>query len=142
MTDTQKDFDFFSFLENDGFTEEVSEKQEKDVVEEAPMIDEKSVETPIEQEIEKDPESPTVVEDENKNDAPAVEEPKSEKKTRKTKSKSETVPETQAFQHTDVKLNLDSINFNNVTEKFIPSVSEDGDEWETIKAEIQKDLTE
>ena len=161
MADTEKEFDFFSFLENDNFTEEAHEEKKENVVEkEAPavedtstaenisVVEEKEEQPVLETEVkEKEPEAapnPTpVAKDENKNDAPTVvEEPKSEKKTRKTKSKSEPISEPQAdFQHTDVKLNLESVNFKNITEKFVPSVSEDGDEWETIKAEIQKDLT-
>lgn len=161
MSDTEKEFDFFSFLENDSFTEEIHEEKKENVVDkETPaaedtstaenisVIEEKEEQPVLETEVkEKEPEAapnPTpVAKDENKNDTPTVvEEPKSEKKTRKTKSKSEPIAEPQAdFQHTDVKLNLESINFKNITEKFVPSVSEDGDEWETIKAEIQKDLT-
>lgn len=161
MADTEKEFDFFSFLENDNFTEEAHEEKKENVVEkEAPavedtstaenisVVEEKEEQPVLETEVkEKEPEAapnPTpVAKDENKNDVPTVvEEPKSEKKTRKTKSKSEPISEPQAdFQHTDVKLNLESVNFKNITEKFVPSVSEDGDEWETIKAEIQKDLT-
>lgn len=161
MADTEKEFDFFSFLENDSFTEEIHEKKKENVVDkESPavedistaenisVIEEKEEQPVLETEVkEKEPEAapnPTpVAKDENKNDTPTVvEEPKSEKKTRKTKSKSEPIAEPQAdFQHTDVKLNLEFINFKNITEKFVPSVSEDGDEWETIKAEIQKDLT-
>lgn len=161
MADTEKEFDFFSFLENDSFTEEIHEEKKENVVDKkAPtvedistaenisVIEEKEEQPVLETEVkEKEPEAapnPTpVAKDENKNDAPTVvEEPKSEKKTRKTKSKSEPISEPQAdFQHTDVKLNLESVNFKNITEKFVPSVSEDGDEWETIKAEIQKDLT-
>lgn len=161
MADTEKEFDFFSFLENDSFTEEIHEEKKENVVDkETPavedistaenisVIEEKEEQPVLETEVkEKEPEAapnPTpVAKDENKNDTPTVvEEPKSEKKTRKTKSKSEPIAEPQAdFQHTDVKLNLESVNFKNITEKFVPSVSEDGDEWETIKAEIQKDLT-
>lgn len=161
MADTEKEFDFFSFLENDSFTEETNEEKKKKVVEKeapavedtsttenVPVVEEKEEQPVHEAEVkEKEPDAApnptTVAKDENKNDAPTiVEEPKSEKKTRKTKSKSEPISEPQAdFQHTDVKLNLESVNFKNITEKFVPSVSEDGDEWETIKTEIQKDLT-
>lgn len=165
MADTEKEFDFFSFLENDSFTEDVSEEkkesvveQDASVIEDIPVVDEtpvveKKEEQPIqmdeikvkEPEIEPEPTPITIVEKENENkkDAPVVvEEPKSEKKTKKSKTKSEPTPEPPpTFQHTDVKLNLESVNFKNTTEKFVPSVSEDGDEWETIKAEIQKDLT-
>ena len=155
MADTEKEFDFFSFLEeNDDLTQKTPEKDENRESEEVPAIPEKQEEVVVVKEAEEksvieSTEDTEVkakpvedVEVKKKEETTVVEEPKSEKKTKKSKSKSEPTPEPQAaFQHTDVKFNLESVNFKNVTEKFVPSVSEDGDEWETIKAEIQKDLT-
>lgn len=145
-----KEFDFFSFLEND---DDLTTKKEEVIIEEAP-VPEESVEAPVFEESIEEPKEETEIQTVKETETPVVEteekektteESKPEKKTKKSKTKTETkseaIPEPQVLQHTDVKFDPDSVKFKATTEKFVPSVSEDGDEWETIKAEIQNDLT-